>query len=159
MARVRRSRSPAGSPALSATPRGEGFRKVCVEVGYAGEEPQGPVRLRRARSVRPHGIGGSPEKSGQPALGAPWSPNCPPAHAVQRAGAAAQLPPAPAPPRELRVSRLHQDAPVPGRGPLSGPDPRLRRQPAAAGRRARRAALGQSCREAGERSRGRRLAP
>lgn len=34
MARVRRG----GSPALFATPTGEGVRKVCGEVGYAGDE-------------------------------------------------------------------------------------------------------------------------
>ena len=91
--------------------------------GVRGVRAARSGRLQRARSVRPHGIGGSPEKSEQPALGAPWSPNCPPAHAVQRAGAAAQLPPAPAPPRELRVSRLHQDAPVPGGDPCPDQTP------------------------------------
>lgn len=74
MARVRRGRSPAGSPALSATPRGEGVRKVCVEVGYAGDEHKvrggwGALALDAPRDW------GSPEKSGLRARGAPRSPN------------------------------------------------------------------------------------
>lgn len=38
MARVRRGGSPADSSALAATPTGDGVRKVCAEVGYAGDE-------------------------------------------------------------------------------------------------------------------------
>lgn len=107
-----------------------------------------------------HGIGAPRRSPGSGPAGRPGAPTpaCPRSSASGRGGATGA-------PRGLRASRLHRDAPVPGRGPLSRPDPlpttAAGGAPAlvAAGRRARRAALGQSCREAGERSRGRRLAP
>ena len=165
MARVRRGRSPTGSPALSATPTGEGVRKVCVEVGYAGDERKvrwgwGALALDAPRNW------GSPEKSGHPALGAPWSPNarlptqfseralrrdCRPRRAPRLSAA----PGCPSP-REGTPARTR---PLPATAAGGAPALAAAAAAAAAGRRARRAVLGQSCREAGERSRGRRLAP
>lgn len=161
MARVRRGRSPAGSPALSATPPGEGVKKVCVEVGYAGDERK--VRWGRgALALDAPRNWGSPEKSGHSALGAPWSPNARlPTQFSERALR-----------RDCRPRRAPRLSAAPGcPSPREGTPARTRPLPAtaaggapalaaaAAGRRARRAVLGQSCREAGERSRGHRLAP
>lgn len=122
MARVPRGGSPAGSPALSATPTGEGVGKVCAEVGYAGDERKVQCGWGARSFCALPGIGAPPEESGRPALGAPRSPTA--LLPTQFSGRALQ--------RNWRPPRapLHQVAPVPRRGPLSQPDPCLRRQPA-----------------------------
>lgn len=92
MARVRRGGRPAGSPALPATPRGEGVRKVCAEVGYAGNARKVRCGWGALAPCAPPGMG-SPGEVGAPCpRGAP-EPQRPRAHAVQRADAAVQLAP------------------------------------------------------------------
>lgn len=77
MARVRRGGSPADSSALSATPTGEGVRKVCAEVGYAGDERKvrcgwGALALDAPRDW------GSPGEVGAPCLRGAPEPQPPP---------------------------------------------------------------------------------
>lgn len=140
MAGVRRGGSPAGSPALSATPAGEGVGKVCVEVGCAGERAQDPVRLRGALALCAPRDGGSPGGSeGALPSGRP-EPHRPPTHAGPRAGTAAPL----APPAGS-VSLGFTGMPVRGRLALSRPDPCLRPQPAGMWRRRRDGARGGGC--------------
>lgn len=79
----------------------------------------------RARSIRSPGLGFPRRSQGTLPSGRPGAsqPSCPRSSAGGRCSATDA-------PRGLRASRLHQDAPVPGRVPLSRPDPCLRRQPA-----------------------------
>lgn len=135
------------APALPATPTGEGVRKVCAEVGYAGDERKvrrcwGTLALCAPRVEAPL------EKSGSPALGAPEArPSACPRRSPGECCSVIYVP------RGLRASRLRQGCPSLGVRTLPEPDPQPATAPggaaAVAGRRARRAALGQSCREAG----------
>lgn len=119
MAGVRRGGSPAGSPALSATPTGEGVGKVCVEVGCAGGRAQDPVRRRGALALCAPRDGGSPGGSeGALPSGRP-EPHRPPTHAVPRAGTAAPL----APPAGSVSLGCTGTPPSPGGHPCPGQTP------------------------------------
>lgn len=129
---------------LTATPTGEDGRKVCEEVGGTGRTARPGARSLCA----PLGVGSPPGRVGARCpRGAP-EPRRAPAHAVWPARDAAQWPPqlTPRPSAVLRMPGSPTEATLPD------PTPRQPRQSAgapAAGRRARRAALEQSCREAG----------
>lgn len=159
MARVRRGGSPAGSPALSATPTGEGVGKVCVEVGCAGGmSARSGAAAGRARSVRSRGRGLPRGKGRRPALGAPRA-HRPPTHAVPPAGTAGPLAP-PAGSAPLAFTGMPQS---PGGHPCPDQTPacdRSRRGSGGGGGGTARAAggAGAELRVRAERSRGRRLA-
>lgn len=142
MARVREVGAPEGCPS-AATPTGEDHRKVYEEVGVRG----GRCGRGHTCSVRPSGLGLPREESGRAALGEPRSraarlPTPFGRRGLPRSGRRCGL----------RAPRLCRGCPVPTGGILPVRTPRQPLQPAgapAAGRRARRAALEQSCREAG----------
>lgn len=79
----------------------------------------------RARSICSPGLGFPRRSQGTLPSGRPGAsqPSCPRSSAGGRCSATDA-------PHGLRASQLHRDAPVPGRVPLSRPDPCLRRQPA-----------------------------
>lgn len=146
MARVREVGAPEGSPQRSLRPpRARTAEKFVKKWGYGGDgaargtlapcAPRGWFSPRESRGALPSGSPGA-------------EPRRAPAHAIWPARAAAQWPPqlTPRPSAGLRMPRSPTEVTLPD------PTPRQPRQPAGApvaGRRARRAALEQSCREAG----------